>query len=54
MIDLRKEIEWGFNDIYGVSGYLNQHPRAAMKQRSDQENKDNCYDFLLESLGDLE
>jgi len=25
-----------------------------MKQRSDQENKDNCYDFLLESLGDLE
>ena len=54
MIDLRKEIEWGFNDIYGISGYLNQHPRAAMKQRGDNKVKENCYDFLLESLGDLE
>lgn len=51
MIDLRKEIEWGFNDIYGISGYLNQHPREAMKLRADQENKDNCFDFLLESMG---
>jgi len=51
MIDLRKEIEWGFNDIYGISGHLNQHPREAMKLRANEENKDNCYDFLLESMG---
>jgi 4-hydroxy 2-oxovalerate aldolase len=48
-IPLRKEIEWGFNDIYGISGYLNQHPRDAMKQRANPDNRDNCYDFDLES-----
>ena len=52
MIDLRKEIEWGFNDIYGISGHLNRHPRNAMKQRADTPNKDNCYDFFIESLSD--
>jgi len=52
MIPLRKEIEWGFNDIYGISGHLNRHPRNAMKQRADEENKDNCYDFFIESLSD--
>ena len=46
---LRKEMEWGFNDIYGISGHLNQHPRDAMKHRVNAEVKDNCYDFLLES-----
>ena len=48
-VDLREHIEWGFNDIYGISGHLNQHPRAAMKQRGDAEIKDNCYDFYLSS-----
>ena len=48
-VDLRDHIEWGFNDIYGISGHLNQHPRAAMKQRGDPEIKDNCYDFYLTS-----
>jgi len=52
MIPLRKEIEWGFNDIYGISGHLNQHPRNAMKLRSDTDNKDNCHDFLIDSLAD--
>lgn len=47
-VPLRKEIEWGFNDIYGISGHLNQHPRAAMKCRSDKEIRDLCYDFLVE------
>jgi 4-hydroxy 2-oxovalerate aldolase len=52
---LRQEIEWGFNDIYGISGHLNQHPRDAMKFRADKENKDRCHDFLLasERLDDL-
>ena len=48
-VPLRHSIEWGFNDIYGISGHLNQHPRQAMKLRADEKNKDNCYDFFLES-----
>ncbi len=48
-VPLRKEIEWGYNDIYGISGHLNQHPRAAMKCRKDSETMDNCYDFYLAS-----
>lgn len=49
-VPLREEIEWGFNDIYGVSGHMNQHPREAMKFRADKENKDNCYDFYVKSV----
>jgi len=49
-VPLRNEIEWGFNDIYGVSGHLNQHPREAMKFRTDPENKDHCYDFYVKSI----
>jgi 4-hydroxy 2-oxovalerate aldolase len=49
-VPLREQIEWGFNDIYGVSGHMNQHPREAMKFRADEENKDNCYDFYLKSV----
>ncbi|MEI6126255.1 MAG: aldolase catalytic domain-containing protein [Pseudomonadota bacterium] len=48
-IPLRKEIEWGFNDIYGIGECLNQHPRQAMKIRADKKRKDNCYDFYMES-----
>ena len=48
-VPLRQEIEWGFNDIYGISGHLNQHPRDAMKFRGE-EQRDNCYDFLVNSL----
>jgi 4-hydroxy 2-oxovalerate aldolase len=52
-IPLREEIEWGFNDIYGISGHLNQHPRAAMKQRADEKTRDNCYDFFVESKAEI-
>jgi 4-hydroxy 2-oxovalerate aldolase len=48
-VPLRKEIEWGFNDIYGIGGHFNQHPRAAMKVRGNDEMKDLCYNFFLES-----
>jgi len=48
-VPLRREIEWGFNDIYGISGFLNQHPRDAMKLRADAQRRDRCYDFFLES-----
>ncbi len=52
MIPLRREIEWGYNDIYGISGHLNQHPRNAMKHRADPKVKDNCYDFYIEATSD--
>jgi len=48
-VPLRKEIEWGFNDAYGISGHLNQHVRQAMKFRSNKKLKENCYDFWVES-----
>ncbi len=52
-VPLREEIEWGFNDIYGISGHLNQHPRAAMRCRAEKEIMDNCYDFLVECTSDV-
>jgi len=52
-VPLREEIEWGFNDIYGISGHLNQHPRAAMKCRADKEIMHNCHDFLLECTAEI-
>lgn len=52
-VPLRAEIEWGFNDIYGISGHLNQHPRAAMKCRADKDIMDKCYDFLLECTAEI-
>jgi 4-hydroxy 2-oxovalerate aldolase len=48
-VPLRQEIEWGYNDIYGISGTLNQHPRDAMKQRASKKIQDDCYDFYVES-----
>ncbi|MEW6515930.1 MAG: aldolase catalytic domain-containing protein [candidate division FCPU426 bacterium] len=44
-LPLRKEIEWGYNDIYGISGILNQHPREAMEFRSHKDKQDNCLEF---------
>ena len=54
MVPLREEIEWGFNDIYGIGGQLNQHPRAAMKHRANRDIRDNCYDFLKECMEEIE
>ncbi len=48
-VPLRREIEWGFNDIYGISGHLNQHPREAMKLRGNKKIHENCYDFYVAS-----
>jgi 4-hydroxy 2-oxovalerate aldolase len=44
-VPLRKEMEWGYNDIYGISGLLNQHPRDAIKWRGDKAKREDCYDF---------
>ena len=53
-VPLRDEIEWGFNDIYGISGHMNQHPRNAMRVRGDEAARHRCYDFFLESAGEGE
>jgi 4-hydroxy 2-oxovalerate aldolase len=44
-VPLRKIMEWGFNDVYGISGLLNQHPRDGMKWRADKTTAENCHDF---------
>ena len=55
-VPLRRKIEWGYNDIYGISGSLNQHPRNAMKLRADKKRKNKSHDFYKEStsLNDVE
>ena len=46
---LRKELRWGFNLPYVITGLLNQHPRAAMKYMASEE-KDivKFYDSAIE------
>lgn len=46
---LRKEIRWGFDLSYMITGLLNQHPRAAMKYMAS-EGKDivEFYDSAIE------
>jgi 4-hydroxy 2-oxovalerate aldolase len=46
---LRKELRWGFNLPYVITGLLNQHPRAAMKYMASEE-KDivKFYDSVIE------
>ncbi len=44
LLDIRQQVEWGPLVPYGVTGLLNQHPRAAMKVR-DSEDKDKFAAF---------
>lgn len=46
---LRKELRWGFDLSYMITGLLNQHPRAAMKHMAS-EGKDivEFYDSAIE------
>ena len=57
-LPLREKIEWGYNEIYGISGLLNQHPREAMKWRADKAKMDDCFDFYeyctRQDLGPIE
>ncbi|MFH1415603.1 MAG: aldolase catalytic domain-containing protein [Elusimicrobiota bacterium] len=48
MIDMRKEIEWGYIIPYAISGMFNVHPKEAMALRST-DKKENYRDFY-ESL----
>jgi 4-hydroxy 2-oxovalerate aldolase len=44
LLDIRKQVEWGPLVPYGVTGLLNQHPRAAMAIR-DSEDRDLYAEF---------
>ena len=45
MLDMQKEIEWGYHIPYLITGALNQHPRSAMKWM-DSEQKGDYVSFF--------
>jgi len=47
---LRKELKWGFDIPYMITGILNEHPRAAMKLMENEENPDfvKFYDEMID------
>jgi 4-hydroxy 2-oxovalerate aldolase len=40
MIDMQKDIEWGYHIPYLITGALNQHPRSALKWMSGEQKRD--------------
>jgi 4-hydroxy 2-oxovalerate aldolase len=40
MLPLRKEVDWGYNEAYMITGHLNQHPRPAMAMRASDKPED--------------
>ncbi len=48
IVELEKELDWGYSIPYMVAGQLVQHPRNAMKARDDQDTK--YLDFYKKSL----
>ena len=48
---LRKELKWGFDIPYMITGQLNEHPRAAMKIMEGEEKPDfvKFFDEMTES-----
>lgn len=51
IIPLRKEISWGFDVAYMITGQLNEHPRSAI---SFNKNKRNDYSKFYNELTDVE
>jgi len=45
MLDMQKEIDWGYHIPYLITGAMNQHPRSAMKWM-DGENKNDLVAFF--------
>jgi len=49
MIELEKELDWGYSVPYMLTGKLNEHPRPAMKARDEKDtNYRQFYRNLLE------
>ncbi len=53
ILPLQKDIEWGYNISYMLTGILNQHPLAAMK-RMKTPSRDEFVDFYAELTEDPE
>ena len=47
---MREKLRWGFAIPYMITGYLNQHPRTAMKFMEETDGKDivKFYDAEIE------
>jgi len=47
---MRKELLWGFDHVYMLTGFRNQHPRAAMKHNAspDMADKVKFFDELVD------
>ncbi|MBN1951227.1 MAG: aldolase catalytic domain-containing protein [Bacteroidales bacterium] len=45
MIDMQKEIDWGYHIPYLITGALNQHPRSALKWMDNPETKNDFVTF---------
>ena len=46
---LQKDIAWGYHIPYLITGFMNEHPRSAMKWMG-QENKDDYVTFYNQML----
>ncbi len=54
MLDMQKEIDWGYHIPYLITGSMNQHPRSAMKWMNSEEKDDFAAFFSqMNEKGDL-
>lgn len=55
MLDMQKNIDWGYHIPYLITGSLNQHPRSALKCMDDPETKNDFVGFFkqVSDKGDL-
>ena len=48
MVELEKELDWGYSIPYMITGQLNEHPRSAIKAR--EENNTNYTEFYKDLI----
>ena len=53
LIPLQKEIDWGYHMPYLITGFMNEHPRSAIKWM-ESENKDDYVTFYNNMLDGVE
>jgi len=48
--NLRKELRWGYDILYMITGQLNQHPRFAIKFIAEEDRKNivKFFDSMIE------
>jgi len=39
IVNLEKELDWGYSIPYMITGQLNEHPRTAMKARDENDTQ---------------